>query len=622
MEIEEIGNISMNTRFSNLLRQWESSDLDASRKAFLEIKSMKDGALPILSEALAPDSPKLGEACGLVLELDESEASELVLPLMKRDDLVTALLYRIADAKAALPWLWNSLTTALGSTERTVRLRTLDAVQAQITQAKIEELDLGEWARELKDPLVVSIGSGDYHAIANAAEAVMRLPLIDDEIAGALEVAIRGCLDRKEAGLKSLAEAWAIQKVNDGLKVEVLGWILRRGIYPHDRYVAARCAGRLGPVAKALAPECRMVLESISSGPSKKPSQIVKRLARSVERMEGAQVDCPTKPRAGSGDARLDRWMDAMEDRESHSSSSRHESGSIAREQIRRCRDAILVGPLLKALGRKPDATRYHNLLTVVDNLVKNTGSRELREWLKSECDKEDLKPKQIESLLYVKQPEVLPLARRAMFLKNGAYSSRCLDHLKLHPSEENVYLMSEAGRQFPSLRLLVIFALEQAGSRQAVPYLLELATKDIESKRGQEIEWKAYAILALGVIGDRSVVPNLCGMLGRGEGTAVIVQALAELGDRRGLSPAVEALRPRLPELKGSRQWSPGHRTLVYNVFHLAWKCDALVDPEVRTLAEDVIRPEIWSELLPEEMLFLREIGIAPETEESPAAG
>lgn len=598
---------------NDVLRRWESSNVEDSKNASDAIKKMGKEALPILRKVLSTNSPKWSDACGMILAMDETAASEVVLPLTEREDLLLSILFGIEVAESALPWLWPALTKALGSVDRRSLLRALDSVQAQITEAKIEEIDLSGWGTEMRDRLIPLAGSHDPFVSCKAAEIVVRLPLIDGGIAHALEGAIRALLDKRETGLCYLTRAWMIQEIAEDRKVELLGEILRRAIYLHDRYVAAVCCGDLGAAGKELVPECLSILEEMISGPSRGTSQQVNRLRHVLDRLESVLGAVSAKHAAKVDNPRLVQWMEGLESREFYFSSSRHEAGSIAREQIRRCRDESLVAPVLRALANKPSLGRYQNLVKVVDSLLKNTGSPELREWLTRECNRDNLKPKQIEALLYVSQPEVLSLARRAIFMKNGAFSSQCLDQLKKDPSDEDVDLMCEAGRQYPSLRLLVIFALEEAGSKHAVPFLLELAKRKLESKKQEELEWRAYSILALGKLGDSSVVSELCELLENSWPSGAIIRALAELGDVRGVQPAVTTVRGILPKLNASRSWSPGHRTPVYNIFQLAWKCGALEMPEVRSLAEEIGRPEIWNKLLPEEVAFLSEIGCAP---------
>lgn len=231
---------------SDLLNRWLSFDLDVSQQAFKEIKSLGKGALPVLRVAISTGSSKQLAACRLVLEMDESDVRELVLPLFARGEIMVDLLSVIAGAKVGLPCVWPSLTGTLRESDRIVRLRALDAIQSQITRAKIEELCLDDWAEELICPMAGLVAEHDFYVRVKAAELISRLPLKSEAIALALEASVPQVLDEKQAGLSYFAKALMAQDLSDETKANALGDIMRRGIYGHDRFVAALCAGELG----------------------------------------------------------------------------------------------------------------------------------------------------------------------------------------------------------------------------------------------------------------------------------------------------------------------------------------------------------------------------------------
>lgn len=56
----------------------------------------------------------------------------------------------------------------------------------------------------------------------------------------------------------------------------------------------------------------------------------------------------------------------------------------------------------------------------------------------------------------------------------------------------------------------MAILTLDDIGSPKAIPYLMEMATRDFTSRRKDEKEWRHYARLALAKLGDGSMVPDL----------------------------------------------------------------------------------------------------------------
>lgn len=598
--------------FSDLLSRWLSCDIEVSHQAFREIKELGRGALPFLREVISTGSSMRLAACRLVLEMDESEVSELVLPLFAEKEMSVGLLESIERCNTGYPCVWPAVTDALRDSDRIVRLRALDAVQSQITRAMIEDLYLEDWAKKLIEPLGELVADQDVYVSMKAAELIFRLALKSDAIAKSLEVNIPRLLGRNESSLSYFAMALMVQELGDEKKAGILGDILRRGVYGHDRFVAALCAGELGEGARSLLPECQNVLDSISGGKSRGSSGQLKSLRLALDRIQGVATKLPPKAGETCKHPRLRGWMHAMEAEEYVYSSSAHSPSTIALEQIRRSRDESLVGPLIEALSGKINPERYRNLTLVVNALLTNTANGELRDWLIRECNRENLKSKQIDALLDVNQPEVMPLVRRVLFTDKGKYANRCLDHLKRDASDQSVDLLCEVGRRDPSLRLLVVFALEASCSRRAVPYLLELAKRDLESKKHDEIEWRAYAILALGRLGDTSVIPDLCELMAKQSASMAVLRALADLGDARGLVPAIGAVRKVLASIKAERSWSDGYRTPIYNLFLLARKCGRLDEPELVALVGEFGLCGTWNKLLPQENVFLASLGFS----------
>ena len=414
-----------------------------------------------------------------------------------------------------------------------------------------------DWRGELIDPIAELAADSDFYISVKAAELIARLPLKSESIARALDENVPRFLDERQAGMSYFAKALMAQDRSEESKANALGDIMRRGIYVHDRFVAVLCASELGVSAKSLLSECQNVMDSMSAG--KSSGGQMKRLREAMELIQGTPVKNSSKRGKNYNHPRLQMWMDAIETVEDACSSSTHLLSTIAREQIRRSRDESLVGPVIDALSGKLSPDQYQHLVSVVNCLLMNTGNVELRDWLRRECCREDLKPKQIQNLLYVVQPEVMPMVRRVLFANNGGYSTFCLEHLKRDGADESVDLLCEVGRRDLSLRLLVIFALEETGNPRAIPYLLELAKRDLESKKQSELEWRAYAIHALGKLGDSSVVPELCELMKKQGLNAVVLCALANLGDSRGMLPAIGAVRNILAESKNPSTWSDG---------------------------------------------------------------
>lgn len=590
-----------------LLDCWLCADRDERRAAEKEIESRGGEMLPLLRVVIGEDRPERFSAMRMVLKMGAPTVADVICPKFSDPDFLPGLLEVIEGLKIAVPELWPDLSRTLASPKRGVLLRGMRAVQAQVTCAKIEELDFAEWLLAVGEPIARLAGSEDSTLSKRAAELAGSFPVVRDGLFPILAGSLARSLAKREAENSYILRALMVQEVSDSEKAKVLQQVLQWDtVYSYDRTVAAGLVSQLGDSQQALIQEIETCADrlSTSDGADKKTAvelqKIAAKLRESTEEKSGNTLNLLDSPV-------LDRWVRDL-DAEHTTSSSRHDRSAIARGQIDRCRDEGLVQPLLVALHRKQPARVYDRLVMILGKLVSNTGNAELRQWVVDECSKENLKPFQIEALFLLHLQEVKPLARKAMFLKNGKYSSSCFNLLKVEPTEEDVDLLCECGRRDPSLRLLVIFALEETKSSRAVPYLMDLVRREYESKKSEEREWRAYALSALGKLGDESIVPELCDLMKKRGGSLMLFTCLSDLGDPRALEPSLSALTALLDKGYAAEHWSEGHRTPVYSVCLMAKKVSRLNEPEVLALVSRLREPTQWGRLLPEEKAFIEE--------------
>ncbi|MEM7012551.1 MAG: HEAT repeat domain-containing protein, partial [Verrucomicrobiota bacterium] len=255
----------------------------------------------------------------------------------------------------------------------------------------------------------------------------------------------------------------------------------------------------------------------------------------------------------------------------------------VAREKMKRNHDDSNAQKIVDALLGDLKEREYCNLVFAVSCLLKNTGNPIFKKWFSHQCLRRDLKHWQKDWILlyFGDYPESKQLARRSFFGKTEITFS--IDALATNPTDEDVDALIQIARKSLNAKLLVIFALKNAKATRAIPYLLKLARRRMSIFRFPiERDWRNYSILALGTMGDKSVVPELCKLMDRRGADPFTIRALETLGDSRGLFTSIKHAKILFAKEGYYSRASAGTIAPVYNALLLAKKTGNIADKEV----------------------------------------
>jgi HEAT repeat protein len=278
-----------------------------------------------------------------------------------------------------------------------------------------------------------------------------------------------------------------------------------------------------------------------------------------------------------------------------------------AREEAGQLRDPELLTELASLIQSGLKVAQLVEAMVTLGFLTRNTGSADGRKLIADTLQRPGLSDRVVQAAVYAATDagaqEAIPSIKR-LLREGNSHPLTFVEKLKVVECVPDVV---EFMKVRPQSALLGIFALKEIGSAEAVPVLLEYASREFTSRKDQEKEWRFYAFHALGKIGDRSVVPALIDLLARFKGwEAPILGALHDLSDARSADAVINALNHQVRSGSWAERWSDGHRTPIVNGLELLTKIGRLDDPRVVALVAS-LRDQHWKHLLPEEQAWVQ---------------
>lgn len=198
------------------------------------------------------------------------------------------------------------------------------------------------------------------------------------------------------------------------------------------------------------------------------------------------------------------------------SGSTTQDTASRARTEAEALKEPALIDEMAVLLKGKLKASHLSKAAVVLGFLTQNTDSEAGRRLILELLERPKLSVGILQNTVYAatraEVRDATPLMRR--LLREGCiYALDFVEKLQLEDCVEDLvaYMKHPKGSVLQG-----IFALQKIGSQQAVSYLMDYATREFTSRKNEEREWRFYALVALGKLGDRSVVPPLIDLLAR----------------------------------------------------------------------------------------------------------
>jgi len=285
-----------------------------------------------------------------------------------------------------------------------------------------------------------------------------------------------------------------------------------------------------------------------------------------------------------------------------------------AHEVLKRVADPTLIPAMSHRFRSKLTHREYDHLCRLLGAVTRNTDSDEGRRLIASLLSNENLHKEDADSLIRSAATccvkEVFPLVVARFKRSDNAHFTYCLDYFEAIRDDVSVDVIGSEIRERPANRLLCVFALGKIGSAKAWPYLMELAERDLASKKAEESEWRFYSIHALGELKATEAIPRLLSLLTRPgfEGyRSSILGTLSEM-DVELVYPVIIAALQRVIEKEAfTKVWeSHSYRTTLVNGFAYLRRMGKLQEPVVVELLTQLKSERCWNRLVKEERQFL----------------
>jgi PBS lyase HEAT-like repeat len=308
--------------------------------------------------------------------------------------------------------------------------------------------------------------------------------------------------------------------------------------------------------------------------------------------------------------------------------SSATSTSSKAYEEVRHLSDESFIDKLTKIFQMKVSTKQFYHATYILGTIIRNTDSQKGRDLLMDLFSRTDLRKNDLRALIVAaktcKFVDVSADIRKMLFEKKGEYVTYAFDYFEACKDENAIndivtFLRSDSS---PHTRLLGIFTLWHIGSPKAVPFLLEMAKREYTSRKKEEREWRYYSIIALGEMGDKSVVPDLIALLDNthywDEGNYHnILYALRCLQDEQAYEVVLKTLIKILNKNPFTERWKAGFLTKITNCLCYFERIGKSYEPKVLELVKKIKKGSIWGRLLKEEREFISEIYPGEKTTE-----
>lgn len=364
----------------------------------------------------------------------------------------------------------------------------------------------------------------------------------------------------------------------------------------------------IGSEAVAAIPKMEAARDRLTLRTQSEDKQFKSQVNKAIRRLNKSLQSPKAVKTLSEGQAYLMDLIERMAADDNNAGSSTQSIASQARAEAEALKDPALIDEMAVLLKGKLKASHLSKAAVVLGFLTHNTDSEAGRRLILELLERPELPDLALQNTIYAatraEVRDALPVIRR--LVREG--NTHALDYIKaLKPAgcvEDVVaYMKHKAGSI-----LLGIFALQEIGSPQAAPYLMDYATREFTSRKGEEQEWRFYAIVALGKIGGTSVAPDLINLLARFEGwEAPLLVALCDLADPRAYPAALGTVKRLIEQGVPSEGWSEGYRTPLVNALDLFQKIGKQREPEVVELVQGLSQEAQWERLLPQEKDFIR---------------
>ena len=539
---------------------------------------------------------------GIILQMKPDAYVPILATAINKDKDGLAMLDTIEHYRDPLPEAIPLLVAGLESSDSDTLRGFLKAIAAQYP---IIEIACPDQARRLMDctQRLISLLNHETLFIQHfAIECLATLAPKDPEVVRRLVQKLK--LEMKGSNGASSYELIGALQAFGPLAAEAIPLMME--ILNGDSHTSIK--SRAFNVLAATGRTAEPILPELQAWAATEPhSWIKKDINRTIKAIRGAIKTAGDKTKM---DTRLFDLLEMMRnyDRSSNGNMLR------AHEVLKRVADPTLIPAMSHRFRSKLTHREYDHLCRLLGAVTRNTDSDEGRRLIASLLSNENLHKEDADSLIRSAATccvkEVFPLVVARFKRSDNAHFTYCLDYFEAIRDDVSVDVIGSEIRERPANRLLCVFALGKIGSAKAWPYLMELAERDLASKKAEESEWRFYSIHALGELKATEAIPRLLSLLTRPgfEGyRSSILGTLSEM-DVELVYPVIIAALQRVIEKEAfTKVWeSHSYRTTLVNGFAYLRRMGKLQEPVVVELLTQLKSERCWNRLVKEERQFL----------------
>lgn len=429
-----------------------------------------------------------------------------------------------------------------------------------------------------------------------------------------LMTALKEALKADSMGAKNLIQAIGMYGAQAEGAIPLLVEAIYSCGYRYTKIEIARTFEKIGKAAHATIPILEEIRDSTEFATKSDLKFFRQQIQKAINGIQKASQTDSGKTIKEKGDPYLIDLINRLGDRNDMVATSATGTSHKAREELLKLNDESLIPKIQELFNSKLSRDRFYYMALILGSITHNTDSAEGRSLIMSLFSKENLRRDDINCLINAASKCKLPVAsstiRRLLIENNGYHISAALNYfgtLKDESAIDDIGSLMRENRE----RLLSIFALEKIGSLKAVPYLLEMAGRELTSKKKEEVEWRYYSFLALGELNAVSAVPDLINMLSDiryTDWTDAIMKALFRIDDKQAYTQVIQYLNNVLDKCQFTEYWTTNIRTKIINGLDYIRKIGMKDEPEVSKLIARIKEKAIWSKLLTEEKAYISE--------------
>lgn len=502
----------MTEAFGELLDSIEHQDRAKADAAEEKIVEAGCRVVPVLHAAYKARSLSTPHYFRILLKIGP-DAYKAILPLMRGEGAeALALIEAVECARVSVPEAVPYLVEGLRADARDKLIRVLSAILYLHPRVEVHDSAQLPLFTEAVHSLLDLLDHGDEHVRATAAGCLAVIRPTDLSTLSRLCVKLDAELDAGFLMSYVLISVIGSYGPTAAEAIPVLKKALLFKEYHYVRVAAAEALAKIGGAAADAVPLLEEIRDTTSFQLKSETRQFQASIQKAIKRLQTCKA--PGKPKVAGGDPFLLGLIDRMSAPNDSVFSSVTSTSGKAYEEARHLTDAGLIPKIAELFEVRLKGGAFHHLSFVLGWVVRNTADATGRALIVDLLGREGLSVDNRNALIFAAEvsdtQEALPIARKLLFEGNGGHAYAVLSYFGKMKDESTVDDVGRLLRQDRRCRLMAILTLDDIGSPKAIPYLMEMATRDFTSRRKDEKEWRHYARLALAKLGDGSMVPDL----------------------------------------------------------------------------------------------------------------